>query len=175
MTNTKLWYPWKNPSLAIALQSLKITAEVAKAREKIPNCKFRMTTEGWAPVLTNISKKTPANPEEKQATSTAIRPENKIGQIYSSNWSKTFLPDTCDLIIDWDYQSNVQENSFFIPITSSELDSSTVGGIWWLDTFAFFRSDSASVAGDDTFGIWNHKIKNLKITIRRELFFQIDD
>ena len=56
MTNTKLWYPWKNPSLAIALQSLKITAEVAKAREKIPNCKLRMTTEGWAPVLTNISK-----------------------------------------------------------------------------------------------------------------------
>ena len=91
MTNTKLWYPWKNPSLAIALQSLKITAEVAKAREKIPNCKFRMTTEGWAPVLTNISKKTPANPEEKQATSTAIRPENKIGQIYSSNWSKLFF------------------------------------------------------------------------------------
>ena len=62
----------------------------------------------------------------------------------------------------------------YLPISSSELDSSTVGGIWWLDTFAFFRSDSASVAGDDTFGIWNHKI-NSKITIRRELFFQIDD
>ena len=77
MTNTKLWYPWKNPSLAIALQSLKITAEVAKAREKIPNCKLRMTTEGWAPVLTNISKQTPANPEEKQATRTAIRPAKK--------------------------------------------------------------------------------------------------
>ena len=35
--NTKTLYPWKNPSLAIASQSLKITAEVANANEKIPN------------------------------------------------------------------------------------------------------------------------------------------
>ena len=39
---------------------------------------------------------------------------------------------------------------------SSDWESSTVGGISWLDTFAFFASDATSVSGDDTLGIWNH-------------------
>ena len=93
----------------MASKSYIITVEVAKINENIPNWRLRITTEGWAPVLTSISKKTPANPDEKHAQSTAINPI--ICLSWSASISVTFWLVALVLV-----SSGLEDSSSGVPL-----------------------------------------------------------